>query len=189
MSAATADLPVIVTPRTVMRVPSPDDAQLLLDYKNANRAHLAPWEPARDAAYFTLAATRERIAMLREDCLAGRGVPFIAVAPDSGAIVATCNLSNIVRGVFQACHLGYSVAAARQGSGIMTEVAQAAIDHAFGTLGLHRVMANYMPANERSARLLEKLGFEREGYARAYLRIDGRWEDHVLTARINPRAD
>lgn len=43
-----------------------------------------------------------------------------------------------------------------------------------------------MPANERSARLLARLGFERKGYARAYLKIAGRWEDHILTARINP---
>jgi ribosomal-protein-alanine N-acetyltransferase len=46
-------------------------------------------------------------------------------------------------------------------------------------------MANYMPGNERSARLLERLGFEREGYAKAYLNIAGRWQDHVLTALVN----
>jgi [ribosomal protein S5]-alanine N-acetyltransferase len=44
-----------------------------------------------------------------------------------------------------------------------------------------------MPANTRSARLLERLGFEREGMARAYLKIADKWEDHVLTARINPK--
>ncbi|MGL4717164.1 MAG: 30S ribosomal protein S5 alanine N-acetyltransferase, partial [Aeromonas sp.] len=44
----------------------------------------------------------------------------------------------------------------------------------------------YMPANQRSGALLERLGFEREGFARAYLLINGRWEDHILTSLINP---
>ena len=48
-------------------------------------------------------------------------------------------------------------------------------------------MANYLPHNERSARLFEGLGFEREGYARHYLQIAGQWEDHVLTAKISAR--
>ncbi|MGF6790205.1 RimJ/RimL family protein N-acetyltransferase [Paraburkholderia sp. 35.1] len=48
-----------------------------------------------------------------------------------------------------------------------------AIDHVFSTLQLHRVTANYRPDNLRSARLLERLGFENEGLARAYPKIDG----------------
>ena len=46
-------------------------------------------------------------------------------------------------------------------------------------------MANYMPHNHRSGKLLERLGFEREGYAKDYLLIDGQWRDHVLTALTN----
>jgi ribosomal-protein-alanine N-acetyltransferase len=45
-------------------------------------------------------------------------------------------------------------------------------------------MANYMPRNDRSGRLLGRLGFEKEGYAKRYLKIEGLWEDHVLTAKI-----
>jgi ribosomal-protein-alanine N-acetyltransferase len=54
-------------------------------------------------------------------------------------------------------------------------------------LRLHRVMANYVPENERSARVLEKLGFEKEGYARSCLKIAGKWRDHILTAKLNPK--
>jgi ribosomal-protein-alanine N-acetyltransferase len=70
----------------------------------------------------------------------------------------------------------------------MDEALAAGLDWAFGELGLHRVMANYLPRNERSGRLLARLGFEREGYAREYLKIAGRWEDHVLTAKISGSA-
>ena len=47
-------------------------------------------------------------------------------------------------------------------------------------------MANYIPHNERSGRLLRRLGFMVEGYARDYLFINGAWRDHILTALTNP---
>ena len=77
-----------------------------------------------------------------------------------------------------------SVALRRQGQGLMQEVLETALPWAFHKLDMHRVMANYMPRNERSGRLLERLGFEREGYAKRYLQIAGVWEDHVLTSRV-----
>ena len=55
----------------------------------------------------------------------------------------------------------------------------------FADLGLHRIMAGYLPHNDRSGKLLDRLGFEKEGLARKYLKINGRWEDHVLTSLIN----
>jgi ribosomal-protein-alanine N-acetyltransferase len=70
----------------------------------------------------------------------------------------------------------------------MHEALSAAIDHVFKALKLHRIMVNYMPANERSAALARKLGFVPEGIARDYLYIDGAWRDHVLTALVNPSA-
>jgi ribosomal-protein-alanine N-acetyltransferase len=99
-----------------------------------------------------------------------------------GEVAAICNLSNIVRGTFEACHLGYSVDASHQGQGVMREVIVGVLDHAFGPIGLHRVMANHLPENARSAALLQSLGFEREGLARRYLKIADEWRDHVLTA-------
>ena len=82
--------------------------------------------------------------------------------------------------------MGYGVSKAHEGKGIMTQVCLQAIDHAFAKLELNRVMANYLPRNHRSGRLLKKLGFVEEGLARRYLKIDGRWEDHLLTSLINP---
>lgn len=67
----------------------------------------------------------------------------------------------------------------------MTEAPAACIDFAFDARRLHRIQANDRPDNDRSARLLARLGFEREGYANDYLFIDGAWRDQVLTARLN----
>ena len=55
----------------------------------------------------------------------------------------------------------------------------------FEQYNLHRIMANYLPENLASGRVLEKLGFVREGIAKDYLRINGVWRDHVLTSLTN----
>ncbi|MEW6281000.1 MAG: GNAT family N-acetyltransferase, partial [Candidatus Eremiobacterota bacterium] len=94
--------------------------------------------------------------------------------------------SHILRGAFHACYLGYRLDQRDQGQGLMQEALGRAIRYAFERLHLHRIMANSMPTNERSLRVLERLGFQREGYARDYLRIAGEWRDHVMMALTNP---
>ncbi len=110
---------------------------------------------------------------------------FAVLDRDGQQMIGACNFSGIIRGAFQACYLGYHIDQSHQGQGLMHEALQAGIRYMFETMNLHRIMANYIPDNERSARLLERLGFEREGYAKAYLNIGGRWQDHVLTALVS----
>lgn len=172
------------TERTLVALPTRDDVERLQRYRLDNREHLAPWEPEREASYYGIDACRTAIESGEKLARAGIGYPMLAFDRRRTRVLASFTLTNVVRGAFQACHLGYGVAADMQGQGLMFEVLQIALRLAFDDLGLHRVMANYMPRNQRSGRLLQRLGFEREGYARAYLRIAGRWEDHVLTARI-----
>ena len=71
----------------------------------------------------------------------------------------------------------------------MFEALTAAIRYMQRTQHIHRIMANYMPHNQRSGDLLARLGFEKEGYAKNYLLIDGQWPDHVLTALTTPDWD
>ncbi|HUA79006.1 MAG TPA: GNAT family N-acetyltransferase [Dyella sp.] len=180
--------PYLKTPRTHIRMAEEIDAPKLLHYRVDNRAHLAPWEPLRENEYYTLEHCARTIADSRELAKQDRGYLLMGFDRTEQAIFATCHFANIVRGAFQACHVGYGVAARMQGQGLMREILEAAIAWAFGELNLHRVMANYLPRNERSANLLASLGFEREGYAKRYLQIAGVWEDHILTARIGPDA-
>jgi [ribosomal protein S5]-alanine N-acetyltransferase len=60
----------------------------------------------------------------------------------------------------------------------------AVIPHAFDVLRLHRIEAAAQPENIGSVRLLERCGFEREGLARRYLKINGEWQDHLLFALL-----
>ena len=183
-------LPELRTSRLVLRVPAPDDAAALAAFVSGNREHLRLSEPERGDSYFTEAYWAAERAALPARVLAEELVPFI-ILPRSGGgdsgIIGRCTLSGISRGPFQAAFLGYGLSEEKVGQGFMREALEAVIGHAFDTLNLHRIMANYVPSNERSARLLAGLGFEREGYAREYLRLDGRWQDHVLTALRNDR--
>ncbi len=178
--------PCIETARCVLTLLRPENAQLLAAYKEKNQAHLAPWEPARDPQHANLVQTCEHAAQRSwQAFLEGSALQFIALDRTSQRMVAGCNFTNIVLGPLQACFLGYSVDQDFQGRGMMREVAQAGIRHMFDSVGLHRIMANHMPGNVRSEKMLRALGFEREGYARSYLKIADRWEDMVLNALVN----
>ena len=177
----------IATQRLLLAHPAADAGAALLDYRLSNRTHLSPWEPLRAASYYTIEEVELQLRQLRGEVAAGSAAHWLLTTQDSAELVGLCSFTNIVRGPFQACHLGFSLGERHQGQGYMAEALPAAIAHVFQTMGLHRIMANYQPCNDRSAALLQRLGFEREGLARRYLKINGYWADHVLTSLINPR--
>lgn len=158
----------------------------LQHYYLENAAHLEPWEPARTDDFHTDAAWQDRLEAAVEAREAGHSLKLTVRRRDTDQLIGVCNYTNIVRASFQACHLGYSLAASAQGQGYMNEALTASLHHVFTHLNLHRVMANYVPENTRSGRLLSRLGFVEEGVAKDYLHINGRWRDHVLTSKINP---
>ncbi|MCO1335899.1 GNAT family N-acetyltransferase [Microbulbifer sp. OS29] len=157
------------------------DAAALSAFYVHNTDHLRPWEPAREAEFHSVDAWHRRIG-------SGESLQFMTVDPKSGQVLALYSLTNIIRGPLQACNMGYAVDWVQEGRGLMRPLCTHAVDYAFTTLKLSRVMANYMPSNERSDALLAALGFSVEGKAKKYLEINGCWEDHVLTAKVNPRS-
>ncbi|ABO22120.1 ribosomal protein S5-alanine N-acetyltransferase [Shewanella loihica] len=179
----------LTTDRTRIRLLEGHEAQMLLRYYLENREHLAPWEPERRDDFFMLAHAQSVVAENTRLYKAGLAFRFAILNREQTEIIGLCNITNLVMGIFKAANLGYSVAERYQGQGYMSEALRALLDFVFHEVGLNRVMANYMPNNEKSARLLASLGFEREGYAKSYLKIAGEWQDHVLTAKLNPNRD
>ena len=176
----------IPTPRLLLRLPEPSEADAVLDYFVRNREHLEPWSPVAPDGMYTLHWWEQRLRMNLDEAEAGTSVrTFMYLRGGTNEVLGSCNLSNIMRGPFQACFLGYSIDAAVQGQGLMTEAVRALVQYGFSALNLHRIMANYIPDNTGSGRVLEKAGFHREGLAPEYLQIAGRWQDHVLTAITN----
>ena len=162
----------------------PTDYTLLRNFYLENRDHLAPWEPARTDSYFTRENIEELVATRYKEFISRSALHLCAL--DASRMVAEVNFTNIVTGAFQSCNLGFSVDQSLQGRGIMTKVLKAGIQIIFSDYGLHRIQANYMPSNQRSPRVLHRCGFQKEGFAKEYLCIAGKWEDHVLTSLINP---
>lgn len=179
----------IDTPRLWLCLPDVDWAPVVADFQRRNRAHFAPWDPPRAEAYYSDGFWHDALAKGRQDCVHEQSLRlFLIPKARPQTVIGFANFSNIMRGPFQACYLGYGLDAQATGSGLMTEALQAAVDAVFAGLKLHRIMANYVPENERSARVLQRLGFTIEGLARDYLYINGRWRDHVLTAKVHPAA-
>ncbi|WP_127958394.1 ribosomal protein S5-alanine N-acetyltransferase [Serratia microhaemolytica] len=175
----------LTTARQVVRLVHQRDAQRLADYYRENRSYLQPWEPIRDETHCQASGWQLRLEIITDMQQQGSAYYFILLDPDEQEVHGVANFTNVLRGVFHACHLGYSLAEQKQGQGLMHEALQAAIRYMQRQQRMHRIMAGYMPHNQRSGALLARLGFEREGYARDYLLINGKWRDHVLMALTN----
>jgi ribosomal-protein-alanine N-acetyltransferase len=176
--------PRIVTERGVLKLPDESQAHLLHDYINQEKQFLEPWEPTRSEGYYSLETCILRVREMRRDFLEDKGVVLCLFSPNEDRMLAYSNYSNIIRGVFQACNLGYSLRESEQGKGLMHEMLSAGVDYLHKELNIERIQASYMPRNEKSAAVLHKMGFEKEGIARDYLKINDVWEDHILTALI-----
>ena len=178
---------MIASERLVLRLLEPGDVPAVVAFHVANAGHLAPTSPERRPDFFTDAHWRRQVALDGEDAAHDWAVRLFLFPKDAlGSVVGQLSLNNIVRGAAFWCDLGYALAADRQGQGLMAEAVLAAVRFAFDDLALHRVRAAYLPTNERSGRLLRRLGFVVEGYARDYLLIQGRWQDQILVGLTNP---
>jgi [ribosomal protein S5]-alanine N-acetyltransferase len=164
----------------VTRAFTEDDIPELVTLLRAARGFLEPWEPVRPEEYFTEDGQR---AYLRNALAGDTTVPRVILA--DGRIAGRITVNNIVRGPFESGSLGYFVAQEYNGKGVATAAVGDTVRFAFGELGLHRLEAGTLVHNIGSQRVLERNGFTRFGLAPRYLRIAGRWQDHVLYQRLN----
>jgi ribosomal-protein-alanine N-acetyltransferase len=176
--------PAITGDAVLLRAPQMSDHAEWSALRAASRDFLSPWEPTWPADDLTRAAFRRRIRRYAEDQRSDLAYPFFIFRKTDSVLVGGLTLANIRRGCAQAASLGYWMGAAYAGQGYMTAAVDTILPFAFGTLRLHRVEAACIPANDVSIRLLEKTGFQREGFAREYLCINGIWQDHLLFARL-----
>lgn len=179
--------PVLHTPRLTLRMATVADAAAIVRYFRENEAHFAPTDPPKPDGFFSEAHWCDLIEKAHQAWQAETRLPFWLFKRDSGELAGTATFSQMFRGPFQACYLGYGIAKNFEGQGLMSEALREAIRYLFEEMNFHRVMANHLPENVRSARVLQKLGFEVEGHAKNYLLINGQWRDHVLNSLTNQR--
>jgi len=168
-----------------MRPPEVEDAEVLLEFYQQNRQHLSPWEPQRDESFYSLENMQNLIEEKKEALLLRKELSLLIFLQESNALIGQISLSNMIFGVFLSSFLGYKVAEDKQNCGYATEAVKKMVDIAFEDYGLHRVEANVIPGNAASRRVLIKTGFTEEGLSRRYLKLNGKWEDHLHYVRLN----
>lgn len=168
----------------VLRPLDAADFEQWREVRRANTDWLTPWEPARlpgspdvveDAQSFAVRCD----ARSREFQL-GTGYGFGIFVDDS--LAGEVNLSSVQRGASQSAVVGYWMDHRRAGRGYMPEAVVTVARWAFGELRLHRLEVAIIPRNQRSRRVVEKLGLRCEGLAERFLEINGVWEDHLRFA-------
>jgi [ribosomal protein S5]-alanine N-acetyltransferase len=163
-----------------LRPATPADYASWSRLRAASRAFLEPWEPTWPEDDLTQAAFRRRLRRQDEDISRDEAYAFLIFDQTSDQLLGGITLGGVRRGVSQTGTLGYWMGAPHAGKGRMTRAVAAVVDFAFSKLRLHRVEAACIPDNGPSIAVLERNGFQREGYARGYLKIDAAWRDHVL---------
>lgn len=178
--------PVLSSPRVVVRLAEAADVPQVVRYFRDNREHLASSRPLVGDEFhsegFWHTQVRANLSEFRE----GKSVRlFLFDRARPERVIGNANFTQVFRSPAHYCTLGYGLDREYEGRGMMREGLEQALEYMFGPQNFHRVQANYVPRNERSGGLLRRLGFVIEGYARDYLLLNGRWEDHILTSKTN----
>jgi ribosomal-protein-alanine N-acetyltransferase len=171
-----------------LRHPAMGDYSAWAELRAASRQHLTAWEPQWARDELTRSAYRRRLRQYQRELREDQGYAFLIFRRSDAALVGGLSVSNVRRGVAQAASIGYWIGAPHVRRGYMGDAVKALLPFVFGTLGLHRLEAACLPRNLPSTRVLEKVGFKREGMARRYLKINGVWQDHDLFALLQDDA-
>jgi [ribosomal protein S5]-alanine N-acetyltransferase len=173
------------TERLSLRGLTIEDSGLLLDYFIRNKRFLREWEPFRDESFYTEESVKSLIESGNQAYEKRNGLSLYLFNKGENRIIGNVALSNIVYGVFQSCFLGYKMDESEINKGKVTEALGKLIEIAFAKYNLHRIEANIIPRNIRSIQVVKKLGFLEEGLSKKYLKINGRWEDHLHFVLLN----
>ncbi len=178
------------TERLLLKIPDVSQATQVLEYYVRNQEFFKEWDAAKGEAFYTLACQEKLLAKDLEDLNSKVNLRYwIYKKEDTNLIIGTVSFTSIIRGVFLSCFLGYKLDKDEINKGYMTEAVGKGITVMFEDYGLHRIEANIMPKNLRSLKVVEKLGFHNEGLALKYLKINGKWEDHIHMVLLNKSMD
>lgn len=179
---------ILRTNRLLLQPIEESHAPILLDFVQRNKLYFKQWSPAYSDQFFSLNYQLQVIQNDTRQWNLGVGFKFYIFSNEDGNnqhILGSVTLSNVVRGPLQSCFLGYKIDEKVTNKGLATEAIAHITRFAFEKLSLHRVEANIMPDNAASIRVIEKLGFQKEGYSKDYLKINGKWQDHYRFALLS----
>ena len=178
----------LIGPRLMLRMGSCDDWKDWREMRELSRDYLVPWEPQWPADALSYSFFCSMLRRQWREWRSGKAYAF-AIFLHGGerpVLVGGITLGDVIFAAAQKGTIGYWIGKPYAGQGLMTEAVSLLCEFAFGKLHLQRVEASCMPHNEASTALLHRTGFEEEGFAKAYLQINGKREDHILWGKSNP---
>lgn len=167
---------------TQLRTVTTGDHLLISNYFLHNQTHLAPWEAIRDNSLSAWQKRVQQLMILHHKSLA---CYCLIIDEKSGEMLGMISFSQITRFPSHSCCVGYSLDQRYVGKGIMSRALKIACDYMFEVQNLRRITAYYLPHNQRSERLLQRLGFEYEGIVKSFLLMNGQWQDHIRVSLLN----
>ena len=177
---------VLVGEKTLLRLPTEADIPEVVAYRDRNKDRLDRWNPTMPEGDDRAAMFRKRILQAAYRFETGREADFLVCLPDRPEkVVGSLTFRDITPLPLSCCEAGYSVDALVEGRGYMFDALHTGLRFMFDVFGLNRVTASYMVANERSGRILDLLGFQREGVSRKMLFVAGEWQDMVMTSLLH----
>ncbi len=156
------------------------DTRSMLELRVRNREFFQLFEPIAPDAHYTLAGQQELMDQVQKNWDNRSQYVLGIFLSTPNQLIGRVSLSNVVRGAWQSCTIGYFLDASFNGLGLMTEALRQTVHFAFEEAALHRIQAAVMPRNRGSSRVLEKVGFRYDGFSEYYLNINGVWEHHNL---------
>ena len=180
---------MLISERLTLRPFEEEDANIYLEMEVKNRELFSKYSVSRTPEFYTLERQIETIRRAKQGWEEDTKYNFGIFLNETGELIGSIALNEVIRGGLQSCYLGYSMALEHNGKGYMSEAVALLIKYAFEVLKLHRIEAGVMPVNIGSQRVLEKCGFVREGLARKNVNIQGKWEDHYSYGIVNPADD
>ncbi|PKR85383.1 GNAT family N-acetyltransferase [Heyndrickxia camelliae] len=161
------------------------DASELANLHIRNREFFQQVSPLLPEDFYTEEHQKVRIERALKKSDEGQLYAFGIFLKANDKLIGDISLTQIARGDLQSCYTGFTLDKEYNGKGYTTEALQLVVDFAFKELKLHRIEAGAMPDNIASIRVLEKVGFKKEGIAKENLKINGKWTDHQILAIIN----
>ena len=174
--------PILVRDPILLRSASIADHEAWAILRKDSREHLTAWEEDWQEVDLSLSAYKRRLRAYEKEMRRGTGLPLFIIRRDDRALLGGVTLSNIRYGSSRSAILGYWIGSRFVRKGYGAAAVKAIIDHAFTAIELNRIEAACQEENVASQNLLMRCGFEREGLARDYLKINGAWRDHNIFA-------
>ncbi|MBE5888306.1 MAG: GNAT family N-acetyltransferase [Lachnospiraceae bacterium] len=174
------------TNRLILKVLGPDYAPDVLRFYENDKELFERYETDRCNNFYTEGHQRTILNLEYGLCLKLQLVRFYAfLKEDPDTIIGTVSLYEISKALSKT-EIGYKFASAYHHQGYASEAVEKILDVAFTELQLHRVCAHVHESNLPSIRLLEGLGFEKEGICRHHMYMGGKWVDHLQYSLLAP---